>query len=311
MPNNKWTTNDIPDLKGKVIIVTGANIGIGYETAKEVARKGAQTILACRSMEKAQTALDQIRGEIPDVTTEIMQLDLASQKSVHNFAKNFKAKYNHLDILINNAGISRAPYEVTEDGFEKHFGVNHLGHFALTGLLIDLLLKTSESRVVIVGSLAHRSANMNFDNLMCEGGRGYNDARAYGQSKLANMIFAYELQRRLEATSANTISVAAHPGGSNTNIFHHQERKWFDRLILVPILKRIGQSAAMGALPSLRAAVDPEVKGGEYYGPDGFLNAVGYPVLEQSSEAAHNLEDARKLWEVSEKLTGVHYKLNY
>jgi NAD(P)-dependent dehydrogenase (short-subunit alcohol dehydrogenase family) len=304
--NNNWTVERIPDLSGKVIIVTGANTGIGYETAKEVARKCARTVLACRNLEKGEAALVRIKDEIPNASVEVIQLDLSSLASVRQFAEDFKAKYDRLDILINNAGIMYVPYGKTIDGFERHFGTNHLGHFALTGLLVDLLLKTENGRVVTVSSVGHRSGEMDFDDLMFEGGRGYRGQRVYGRSKLANLLFTYELQRRLEARGVDVIATAAHPGGSNTDLARHVENRWYFRLMR-PLFEVVAQSAAMGALPSLRAAVDPDVKGGDYYGPEGFMESAGYPVLVQSSEASRSLEDARKLWEVSEELTEVQY----
>jgi NAD(P)-dependent dehydrogenase (short-subunit alcohol dehydrogenase family) len=298
----------MPDLNGKVIIVTGANSGIGFETAREVARKGAHTILACRDLDKGEAALTMIKNEITNASAEVMHLDLSSLASVHQFATDFKSKYGRLDILINNAGIMYVPYGKTEDGFERHFGTNHLGHFALTGLLIELLITTPDARVVTVSSVGHRSGEMEFEDLMFEGGRGYRGQRVYGRSKLANLLFTYELQRRFEAMDANAIASAAHPGGSNTNLARHVEDRWYFRLMR-PLFEVAAQSAAMGALPSLRAAVAPEVKGGDYFGPEGFMESRGYPVLVQSSEASHSLEDARKLWEVSEELTGVRYPL--
>jgi NAD(P)-dependent dehydrogenase (short-subunit alcohol dehydrogenase family) len=304
--NNHWTIENIPDLSGKVSIVTGANCGIGFETAKELTRKCAHTILACRSLEKGEAALAEIKNEIPNASAEVIQLDLSSLASVHQFAKDFKAKYDRLDILVNNAGVMYVPYGKTEDGFERHFGTNHLGHFALTGLLIDLLHNTPDARVVTVSSVGHRSGEMDFEDLMFEGGRGYRGQRVYGRSKLANLLFTYEMQRRFEAMDANIIAVAAHPGGSNTNLARNVEDRWYFRLMR-PLFEVVAQSAAMGALPTLRAAVDSDVKGGDYYGPEGFMESAGYPVIVQSSEASHNLEDARKLWEVSEELTGVHY----
>lgn len=298
----------MPDLTGKVIIVTGANSGIGYEAAKEFARKGAQTILACRSMDKAETALAQIQAEIPDAPAEILQLDLASQASVHRFVDEFKAKYDRLDVLVNNAGIMWVSYGTTEDGFESQFGTNHLGHFALTGLLIDLLLKTPRSRVVNVCSSGHRTGNLDFDNLMFTGGQGYSRHRAYSRSKLANLLFTNELQRRYEAIGADAIATAAHPGGLNTNLGRHVEDRWYMR-VSRPLLERMIQGADMGALPTIRAAIDPQAKGGDYYGPDGLMEQGGYPVLVQSSKASHNVADAQKLWQVSEKLTGVNCAL--
>lgn len=304
--SDKWTVEHIPQLTGKVVIVTGANSGIGYETAKELARKGAQTILACRNMNKAQKALEQILSEIPDASVEIMQLDLASQKSIHTFVDTFKAKYDRLDMLINNAGIMWTPYGKTEDGFEQQFGTNHLGHFALTGLLLDLIEKTPSARVVNVSSTGHRTATMDFDNLMFEGGQGYHIHAAYGRSKLANLLFTYELQRYFEKHNVDAMALAAHPGGSNTNLGSHLTNRWYWR-ILMPMMMFITQSALMGALPTLRAAVDPNAKGGQYYGPDGLMELRGYPVVVQSSQASYNQSDASQLWNVSEQLTGVQY----
>jgi NAD(P)-dependent dehydrogenase (short-subunit alcohol dehydrogenase family) len=306
--NKEWTIDNIPDLNGKVIIVTGANSGLGYQAAKQFIRNGAQTILACRSVNNAQSALGQIQEEIPKAQAEIMLLDLASLASVYRFADEFKAKNDRLDVLVNNAGIMWVPYGKTEDGFESHFGTNHLGHFALTGLLINLLQKTPGSRVVTVSSKAHRSGVMDFENLMFENGEGYSPHKAYGSSKLANLLFTYELQRRFEANNVATIAVAAHPGGSNTDLYRYGNNlSWYR--FLHPLFRLIVQSAAMGALPTIRAAVDPIVRGGEYYGPGGFRQIRGYPVLAQSTAASHNQADARRLWQVSEQLTGVRYTL--
>ena len=304
--HKQWTTANMPDLTGKVIIVTGANSGIGFEAAKAFARKGANTILACRSMDKAQAALAEIQAEIPSANAEIMWLDLASQASIRQFAEAFKAKYDRLDILVNNAGIMMVPYGTTTDGFERQFGTNHLGHFALTGLLIALLLNTPGSRVVNVSSNGHRMGKMEFDNLNYEGGTGYSPMRAYGRSKLANLLFTYELQRRFDALGASAMALAAHPGGSNTNLGNHLQDRWAFKL-LAPLFERMIQSAAMGALPTLRAAVDPTATGGQYYGPNGFLEQGGYPVVVQSNKASHNVEDARHLWQQSEQLAGVSF----
>ena len=301
-----WTTANMPDLTGQVIIVTGANSGIGLAAAKEFARKGAQTILACRNMDKAWTALSELQAEIPQAKAEIMALDLASLDSVRQFAEAFKAKYDQLDVLVNNAGIMMVPYGTTEDGFERQFGTNHLGHFALTGLLFDLLRHTPGSRVVNVSSGGHRMGSMDFDNLMYEDGEGYSPTRAYGRSKLANLLFTYELQRRFEALGIDALAVAAHPGVSDTNLATHLLHVWYFKPF-EPLLAKMAQSAAMGALPTLRAAVDPQAQGGDYYGPDGFQEQRGYPVKVPSNEASHNVADAQKLWQVSEQLTGVSY----
>lgn len=301
-----WTTADMPDLSGKVVIVTGANSGIGYEAAKECARKGARTLLACRDMIKAKAALTQIRAEIPHAPVEIMQLDLASLASVRGFAAAFRAKYDRLDLLVNNAGIMMVPYSTTEDGFERHFGVNHLGHFALTGLLFNLIVNTPGARVVNVSSGAHRFGRMDFDKLMYDEGQGYTPMGAYGRSKLANLLFTQELQRRFQAAGVDAMATAAHPGGANTNLGSHLYDRWYAKLLL-PIFAQMGQSAAMGALPTLRAAVDPQAQGGDYYGPPGLMEQRGYPVKVSASDAAYKQADAVRLWQVSEQLTGVRY----
>jgi NAD(P)-dependent dehydrogenase (short-subunit alcohol dehydrogenase family) len=306
VPLDAWTTANVPDMTGKVIIVTGANSGIGFEAAKEFARKGAQTVLACRSLDRAEAALEEIKAEIPDAPATIKELDLADLASVRRFADEFKGEYNRLDVLANNAGIMMNPYSTTADGFESQFGTNHLGHFALTGLLVDLLLTTPGSRVVNVSSTGHRFGRIDFDNLMFENGDGYSPARAYGRSKLANLLFTYELQRRYNSIDADAIAVAAHPGGSQTNLSRHLESRWYYR-ILSRMEPLIVQSAAMGALPTMRAATDTNVTGGQYYGPGGFSEQRGYPVVVKSSNASHDEEIARRLWEVSEELTGVTF----
>ena len=301
-----WNDKNIPDLTGKVIIVTGANSGIGFESAREFTRKGATTILACRNMEKAQAALEKIQVEIPNSKAVIMCLDLASLQSIHEFAESFKARYERLDVLLNNAGIMMVPFAETEDGFESQLGTNHLGHFTLTGLLIDILERTPGSRVVNISSGGHRFGIMDFDNLTYREGKGYSRIGAYGRSKLSNLLFTYELKRRLEANGCNPIAVAAHPGLSETHLADHF---WGGRLKrLSHVFMKFGaQSAAMGALPGIRAAVDPGVKGGQYYGPDGPRERKGYPVPVQSNLASHDEADAKRLWQVSEELTGVRY----
>jgi NAD(P)-dependent dehydrogenase (short-subunit alcohol dehydrogenase family) len=303
-----WTTDDIPDLTGKIIIVTGANSGIGYAAAKEFSRKGAETILACRNMQAAQIALDHIQAEIPHASVDALPLDLANLASVRDFVSMFAKSYDRLDVLVNNAGIMMGAYGKTVDGFERQFGTNHLGHFALTGLLIDILLQTPASRVVTVSSVGHRFGRMDFDNLLYAEGKGYTPARAYGRSKLANLLFTYELQRWFDAMDVDAMAVACHPGVSHTNLTNHMAGQWFLKLT-EPLQARWLPSAAMGALPTLRAATDPEVNGGEYYGPDGFIEQRGYPVVVESSPASHNLEDARQLWEISEQLTDVSFEL--
>ena len=302
-----WSAADVPDLSGKVIVVTGANSGVGFEAAKVFAQNGAKTILACRNRGRAENALRDIESEVPGAAAEVMILDLASLDSVHHFADAFKARYEQLDVLVNNAGIMMVPYGRTEEGFELQFGTNHLGHFALTGLLLGRILQTPGARVVTVSSSAHRWARADFDNLMYEGGKGYSPRGAYGRSKLANLLFTHELQRRFEAVGADAMALAAHPGFAATNLSSHLTDHWYARPFR-PLLQLMAQSAAMGALPAIRAAVDPQAGGGQYFGPGGFMEQRGYPVVVQTSRAAHDREAARWLWQRSEELTGVRYE---
>ena len=306
VPPGSWTTDDVPDLSGKVAIVTGANSGIGWDTAVVFAEKGATVIMACRSMEKGQAALDKLKTELPGADVELMQLDLASLDSVRAFVETFDTKYDRLDLLINNAGIMMVPYAQTADGFESQFGTNHLGHFALTGLLSDTLLATPGARVVNVSSTGHRMGNMDFDHIMSEGPEAYRAAAAYGNSKLANLLFTHELQRRFEVAGVDAEALAAHPGGTNTNLQDEMGDNWYIKP-LMPLMRMYMQDSRMGALPTVRAAVDPEARGGQYYGPGGFMEQRGYPVLVQSNAASHNTADAKKLWQVSGELTGVRF----
>jgi NAD(P)-dependent dehydrogenase (short-subunit alcohol dehydrogenase family) len=308
MPKN-WTVKDVPDLTGKVIIVTGANSGLGFEDAKVFAQKGATTIFACRNIVKAEEALSKIKSKNPEAKAEIMQLDLGILDSIKKFVVNYKEKYNRLDVLVNNAGILRVPYQKTVDGFESQVGINHLGHFALTSLLFDTLSKTMGSRIVAVSSSAHKSGDVDFDKYLYEEGGDYSRKKAYGRSKLANLLFTYELDRRLKKANIGVLAVASHPGFSNTAMADHM----YGGIVLF-LRKPLGfilQSAAKGALPTIRAAVDPEVKGGEYFGIKGLFGSEkrGRPVIVESSKASHNLENAKKLWEISEKLTGTKFEI--
>jgi len=301
-----WTTENIPDLNGKVIIVTGGNSGLGFWSVKAFAEKGAEVILASRSKENGDKAKAEILKEVPEGKIEVAELDLADLESVRRFAKSFQQKHSRLDVLLNNAGIMTTPYFKTKDGFEGQVGTNHLGHFALTGLLLPVIEKTSGSRVVNVSSMAHKQGKMDFNNLLFENGKGYSPIKAYGRSKLANLLVTYELQRFFESKEIDSISVAAHPGVSQTNLARHLEDKLFFK-ILYPVFKIMTQDAAAGALPQIRASVDPLVKAGEYYGPSGFNEMKGQPVKVKSNGISHNENDARKLWETSEELTGVRY----
>ena len=303
----KWTSEEIPDLAGRVAVVTGANSGIGLETARELARRGAHTVLACRSAERGERAIGDLRSEMPDASVELMKLDLGSLSSIRVFALEFAEGHDRLDMLINNAGVMAVPYSLTEDGFESQMGINHLGHFALTGRLLEPLLATPGARVVTVSSVGHRGATLDFENLLFENG-GYTPFRPYWRSKLANLLFTYELQRRLRSAGAHMSALAAHPGFSSTNIGGHLGPHWYSR-IQEPLMSGFIQSAAMGALPTLRAAVDPRAEGGQYYGPSGLGGLRGHPVVVSSNAASHNCEHSRRLWRISEELTGVHYAL--
>ena len=302
-----WTPEHIPDLSGRVTVVTGANSGIGLETARELARRGARTILACRSAERGEQAIADLRAEIPDGEVELMMLDLASLASIERFAAEFASTRSRLDVLVNNAGIMAVPYSLTEDGFESQMGINHLGHFALTGRLLGALLNTPGARVVNVASTAHRGGRMDFDNLLFENGR-YSPFRAYCRSKLANLLFTLGLQRRFEQAGAEALALSAHPGMATTNIGNHLHGH---RIFNVTgfLSSGIVQSASMGALPTLRAAVDPGAGGGQYYGPRGLAGQRGYPGVVSSTAAARNPKAAARLWEASVHLTGIDYSL--
>jgi protochlorophyllide reductase len=306
-----WQTQDIPDQTGKIALVTGGNSGLGYESVKALARKNASVILACRDMGKGEAARKRIIEGWPGAGIEVIPLDLASLASIRQFAGRLKEKYDRLDILINNAGVMATPRSETVDGFELQFATNHLGHFALTGRILEVLLATPQSRVVTVSSLGERFFRINFSDLM--GRRFYYRWVAYCQSKRANMLFAYELQRRLARAGAQTISLAAHPGFTSTNLrakLLSPETPLFQRMVgaFGELISR--SSAEMGALPQLYAATAPAVSGGEYYGPDGFLQLSGHPRQVRSSRRSHDREAARRLWEISEKLTGVRYRFS-
>ena len=297
---SKWTTADIPDQTGRTAVITGANTGLGYEIATALAAKGAHVVLAVRNVQKGKEAARRIEQANPGASVAVQELDLTSLDSVRAAADELKSRYDSIDLLINNAGVMFTPKETTKDGFELQFGTNHLGHFAFTNLLLDRVLAAPGSRVVTVSSLNHRTARhgIRFDDLQSE--NSYSRVGAYGEAKLANLLFTYELQRRLQGT--NTIAVAAHPGGSNTELMRNLPVaiRWMNML-----MKPIFQGADMGALPALRAATDPGVLGGQYYGPDGFAEQRGYPKVVASSAASHDVDAQRRLWTVSGELTNV------
>jgi NAD(P)-dependent dehydrogenase (short-subunit alcohol dehydrogenase family) len=303
--DGKWTTSDVPDQSGRVAIVTGANTGLGFHTAAALAQTGAHVVLAVRNLEKGNLALARIVAAHPAADVTLHELDLSSLASVRAAAAALRKSYPRIDLLINNAGVMWTPKQVTDDGFEMQFGTNHLGHFALTGLLLDNLLPVRGSRVVTVSSMGHRlRAAIHFDDLQWE--QRYDRIAAYGQSKLANLLFTYELQRRLAAgDQPTTTALAAHPGGSNTDLARNLPGIFKPAVaVLGPLLF---QGAAMGSLPTLRAATDPGVEGGQYYGPDGLGEQRGHPKVVSSSAQSHDEDLQRRLWTVSEELTGVTY----
>ena len=301
----KWTTADIPDQTGRVAIVTGANSGLGLITARELARAGGRVVMACRNLVKGAAAEAEIRAELPSADIELASLDLSSLDSVRSFARAFDERGVPLDLLINNAGVMAPPRSETADGFELQFGTNHLGHFALTAHLIGLM-KNDDARVVTLSSGAHHIGRIDFDDLNWK--RRYSRWRAYGQSKLANLIFALELNRRLRAAESTVTSIAAHPGYSATNL-QSAAAPALDRAVMAISNLVVAQSADMGTLPTLYAATKPGVEGGTYVGPDGFMEQRGYPEPVTPSAAARDEATGSRLWEVSEELTGAAFAL--
>ena len=299
---SKWTTAQIPDQTGRTAVITGANTGLGYETAAALAAKGAHVVLAVRNLDKGEDAARRIEQASPAARVDLQELDLTSLDSVRDAAEQLKSEHDTIDLLINNAGVMFTAKTTTKDGFELQFGTNHLGHFALTGLLLDRVLAAPGSRIVTVSSVGHRFARngIRFEDLQWE--KGYNRYLAYGQSKLANLMFTYELQRRLAGTA--TIAAAAHPGGSRTELTRNLPAVLGAASRL---LEPLFQDAAMGALPTLRAATDRGVLGGQYFGPDGFAEQRGYPKVVSSTDASHDVAAQQRLWSVSEELTGVAY----
>lgn len=301
-----WTDALIPDQTGRVALITGANSGIGLEAARMLATRGAQVVLACRTRAKADAARDSILVDAPTADVSVIDLDLSSLASVAESAAEFNGSFGRLDLLLNNAGVMATPYQRTVDGFELQFATNHLGHVALTAHVLPMLLSTPQSRVVNVSSLAHKMGKIDFDDLQSE--RRYRAWGAYGQSKLANLLFTFELQRRLEEVGADTIAVAAHPGISDTNLAG-STGGIVGRLMMLtqPFAKLFSQNAQAGALPTVRAATDPAVRGGEYYGPDGFMEQRGTPKRVEPNASARDVAVAKRLWEVSVEMTGVPF----
>ncbi|MBC7867311.1 MAG: SDR family NAD(P)-dependent oxidoreductase [Gloeobacteraceae cyanobacterium ES-bin-316] len=295
----KWNMQELPSQHGKVAIVTGANSGIGYETTLALVEKEVEVVMACRNIEKAEKVKNKILQLYPGAKIKPMLLDLSSLSEVRKFAGEFLAGYDNLDLLINNAGIMMSPYKITQDGFEKQLATNYLGHFALTGLLLPRLAATAGSRIVTLTSISYKWAEIQFDDLHAR--KGYSRRTAYGQSKRACLMFAFELQRRLSAAKYNSISVAAHPGLCKTNL-----DQYFPALIR-PLGSLFLQPAQKGALSILCAALSEDVNGGDFIGPDGFKQIRGYPTKVDADEYSNNKEIARHLWVASEEMTNVFY----
>jgi NAD(P)-dependent dehydrogenase (short-subunit alcohol dehydrogenase family) len=294
----RWTAADMPDQSGKLAVVTGANSGIGLVAARELGRHGARVIVACRNVAKGEEAASSIPGE-----REVRQLDLADLASVRAFADGLTDQ--RLDLLINNAGVMAPPRQLTKDGFESQLGTNHLGHFALAGLLLPKLLAAPEPRVVTVSSGAHRIGTIHFDDL--QGERHYNNWLWYGQSTLANLMFCFELQKRASAAGTGLKSLVVHPGYARTNL-QFAGPKWYEQMIMRVTNPLLGQSADMGALPTMYAATAPDLPGGSFVGPDGLMEQRGYPHLVTAAKRAYDEDAWRRLWEASEELTGVRYE---
>jgi len=300
MKSTVWNTANIPDQSGRTVIVTGANSGIGFEAAKELALKGAVVILAVRSQQKGDAAAKAIQALDPQVKVTVQLIDLASLKSVKAFSTRFTEAHSALDLLINNAGIMIPPHSLTEDGFESQMGTNHFGHFALTAQLFPLLQATKGSRIVNVSSSAHNMGKLNFDDLTWEK-RKYAPLKSYGDSKIANLYFTYELALRLQASKSKVMVTAAHPGVTETNLAKSGFLRGLNRLF--------AQTGPMGALPTLMAAVEGSAKSGDYFGPSGLAEWKGYPKQVYSNKLSHDAEIARRLWETSEELTGVTFTI--
>ena len=296
----RWTSEDVPGQQGRLAVITGANTGLGFETARVLAARGASVVLAVRDTDKGKRAAARIAAASPGADLTVQPLDLASLESIRAAAAELRARHPRIDLLINNAGVMFPPRQTTPDGFELQLGTNHLGHFALTGLVLQQMLPVPGSRVVTISSQAHRiRARINFGDLQSE--RSYHRAAAYSQSKLANLLFTYELARRLSG-AGTTIAVAAHPGLAATELTRHTPA-----IAAFVYARLISQNPAMGALPTLRAATDPGVLGGQYYGPRGPLGARGYPTPAQSSRQSHDTALQHRLWTVSEQLTGITF----
>lgn len=301
---SNWTVTDAPDQSGRVAVVTGANSGLGYEITKGLAQRGAEVVMACRSTDRGESARRELERSLPDASLSVAELDLASLDSVADFGETFAGEYDELDLLVNNAGVMALPRRETADGFEMQFGTNHLGHFALTGHLLESLRAADEPRVATMSSGIHERGRIDFEDL--QGARAYDKWDAYAQSKLANLLFAYELDRKADLLT----SVGVHPGYAATNLQYagpEMAGSTLRKAMMKVANAVVAQDADDGALPMLYALTMPDVSGGEYYGPGGFMGMRGGPERQRSSERSYDRGAARRLWDVSEELTGVSY----
>ncbi|MCG7588352.1 oxidoreductase [Photobacterium sp. OFAV2-7] len=301
MAASNWSAQDIQDQQGRLVIVTGATSGIGKETALTLAGKNASVIIAARNMAKGQDVVDEILKQHPKADISVRELDLTNLESIKTFSDSILRDYKQLDVLINNAGIMMCPYSKTSDGFEVQMGTNHLGHFALTGRLMPLLMNTKNARIIVLSSIAHRFGNIDLSDINWDN-RAYNTNKAYGDSKLANLYFAYELSRKLEGIKGAPIVTAAHPGWTATELQRHTGLFMF-------LNHFFAQDTSMGALPTLRAGFDDSVKPGDYFGPAAFFETRGYPVTVKSNKKAHDNLQASELWRQSEKMTGIEFSI--
>lgn len=301
----EFSLDKVPNIEGKTAIVTGANIGLGYETTKALAENGIKVIMACRNIEKAEKAKDSILEAVPNASLSIIPLDLSDQASVRNFTKLYLTEYDRLDILINNAGIFAPPYTKTVDGLESQIAVNYFSHFLLAILLFPTLDQTEGSRIIHMSSITHKKASINLKDINSE--KKYSKFKAYGQSKLASLLFGYELQRRIDRSNSQVLSIIVHPGVSLTNIGHHIP-KWIYNLGS-PLVSLFSHAPDKAALSIVYAALDSQVKGGEFYGPTGFNEMTGNPGKAFSSKVSHDLDLAKKLWSLSEKLVGQKFNI--
>ena len=306
--NSGWSTDDMPSQQGKIALITGANSGIGFEAAKALAEKGAHVIMACRNPQKANEAMNTIRQDVPNADITFLRMDLASQRSIKAAVESFKKDHTQLDLLINNAGVMWLPKSDTEDGYEMQFGTNHLGHFTLTGLLLDTLISTPDSRIVTVSSLGHYTGKIHFDDIKLD--KRYGKHKSYAQAKLANLMFAYELDRKLKAAGKNTRSIAVHPGGSSTNLATPGFEKGASLFTGVAkvFFPYVTQNARSGALPTLYGATAAEANGGDYTGPSKLFEVIGAPKKVSSSRYSKRKDVAEQLWQLSENLTNIQFE---